>query len=268
MAPQDISGAILPDRKCLIITGMHRSFTSVTAQILHDAGLFIGDQLIGPGKGNWGGHFEQKDIVEFHIHLLEKSGTLKAPFLPYSRSLKKVLRLDLHQKSAKKLIEKHFQKGNFGFKDPRAALFLPIWQAVIPQAKILLLVRHPLACVTSLMQRSEQSGKSQRGLLTIWRYLNLWYLYNQHIRYILESAPASCHVLHVPYDLNDHRMIEHLQNRLVVWGFDLSAMRINAFFDPKLITTQDCATLVRLMYGLHPAKKMYEWILAHRQISD
>lgn len=50
----------------IIIAGMHRSGTSLTASLLQNLGVNIGKQLVGVDYGNIKGHFENVDFVDFH----------------------------------------------------------------------------------------------------------------------------------------------------------------------------------------------------------
>ena len=58
----------------IIITGMHRSGTSLVASLLQEAGLSIGERLLGPSAGNRKGHFEDVDFVELHEDILADNG--------------------------------------------------------------------------------------------------------------------------------------------------------------------------------------------------
>lgn len=58
----------------VVITGMHRSGTSLTTSLLQSAGVFIGDRLLGNNLSNPKGHFEDLDFVEFHQQLLQAQG--------------------------------------------------------------------------------------------------------------------------------------------------------------------------------------------------
>ena len=53
---------------------MHHSATSLTASLLADAGVHLGDQLLGPGHSNPVGHFEDLEIYEFHQRVLMANG--------------------------------------------------------------------------------------------------------------------------------------------------------------------------------------------------
>ena len=54
----------------IVITGMHRSGTSLTASLLQSAGLNLGDRLMeATATGNpLKGYFEDLDFVEFHAN--------------------------------------------------------------------------------------------------------------------------------------------------------------------------------------------------------
>ncbi len=54
----------------LIIAGFHRSGTSVTAQLLHGAGLFLGYELLEALPSNPYGHFEDREVVELDRQIL------------------------------------------------------------------------------------------------------------------------------------------------------------------------------------------------------
>ena len=54
----------------LLILGMHRSGTSLLAALLEDWGVHIGETLVGADVGNPRGHFEDRDILDFHTRAL------------------------------------------------------------------------------------------------------------------------------------------------------------------------------------------------------
>ena len=54
------------NRNVFIIAGMHRSGTSLTAALLQNVGVDIGQRLMGASYSNSKGHFENLDFVEFH----------------------------------------------------------------------------------------------------------------------------------------------------------------------------------------------------------
>ncbi|HEY2211238.1 MAG TPA: hypothetical protein VGH62_06390, partial [Bradyrhizobium sp.] len=58
----------------IIVAGFHRSGTSSTAQLLHAAGMFFGDDLIGAMPSNPYGHYEDREIVRLHDRILRDNG--------------------------------------------------------------------------------------------------------------------------------------------------------------------------------------------------
>jgi hypothetical protein len=75
------TGELLDDEanpKVLIITGMHRSTTSLVTQWLQRCGLFIGERLIGSEPGNIQGQVEDFDFIKMHDRLLKKRNSSTA----------------------------------------------------------------------------------------------------------------------------------------------------------------------------------------------
>ncbi len=60
----------MQNARCPIITGMHRSGTSLVAQAFCRAGLYLGDQLKSPRDSNPDGLFEDEDFIGFHDDIL------------------------------------------------------------------------------------------------------------------------------------------------------------------------------------------------------
>jgi hypothetical protein len=58
-------------RKALIILGMHRSGTSYLAYLLHRLGASLPADIIGPGYGNFLGHWEPKNLVGIDDEVLD-----------------------------------------------------------------------------------------------------------------------------------------------------------------------------------------------------
>ena len=50
-----------------LITGSGRSGTSAVAQLLHEAGLSVGHDLIAPDEHNMQGYFEERKIGRAHV---------------------------------------------------------------------------------------------------------------------------------------------------------------------------------------------------------
>jgi len=73
--------------KVLIITGMHRSTTSLVTQWLRQCGLFIGERPLDPDQANAVGQVEDPDFLRMHERLLKKrnystTGLIYKPIRP------------------------------------------------------------------------------------------------------------------------------------------------------------------------------------------
>ena len=121
----------------LIITGMHRSGTSLTASLLQSSGVNIGDRLMGRDTGNNKGHFEDLDFVNFHQQVLESQDINPAGWTEQQQI--KVPRQYLA--AAKSLLAARQDLPLWGWKDPRTTLFLDFWSDLLPDAKYILLYR-------------------------------------------------------------------------------------------------------------------------------
>jgi hypothetical protein len=81
--------------------------------------------------------------------------------------------------------------GTWGFKEPRAALFIDLWERVLPDAKYLFLYRHPVEVVLSMLRRGDLN---YQGLLEA---LDTWYAHNLRIAAFVEAHPERAVLAHV-----------------------------------------------------------------------
>ena len=98
----------------LIVTGMHRSGTSLITRILNVAGFDVGKRLMPPAPPNKFGFFEDLDFWEFQDRVLKSKGYdyLSLPNENISFS-------DSERKEAFQLISERETLPNWGWKDPR-----------------------------------------------------------------------------------------------------------------------------------------------------
>jgi len=132
----------------------------------------MGENLIGPGKGNELGHFEDREFVNFHMALLkDNSSNMFSP--------KKALTITLERRTEghdlfntkKKKIKA------WGWKDPRTSLFLDFWADIDPAIRFILLYRDPSSVIDSLLRR----GTDRRLTFMPWSAAAAWIRYNQEI---------------------------------------------------------------------------------------
>lgn len=153
----------------ICVLGMHRSGSSLLAQILHRNGIAIGKNLVRKSSYNPDGHFEDRFIL--HINkkiLIHFEGTWdRPPHLPegwledpFVQRLLEQAR-DYHR-------EVTSQYDRFLFKDPRTCLLLPFWQAAFGDMLYVVILRHPDSVVRSILTRNREWMKPSRFL---WRRL-------------------------------------------------------------------------------------------------
>jgi len=168
-----------------IVTGMHRSGTSLTASLFQEVGVDIGKKLVGPADGNVKGHFENVDFVEFHKSVLRSQGIdeLGCTFektIPVAAEYVEI---------AKKLIAENQQTNKYwGWKDPRTALFWDFWLSLLPEANFICVYRSPWEVVDSLYRRGTDVTLQQNPEMAV----KMWIHYNQKVLELYERFPDRC----------------------------------------------------------------------------
>lgn len=156
-----------PTGQPLLILGMHRSGTSYLAALLQSMGVFIGDELVGPQKGNPRGHFEALPILHFHEALLAEAQGDEAPTFDKGIFVARPIHpaYSMSQRDAARSIVAALQRnGPWGWKEPRTCLFLDLWHEVLPQAQAVIVYRHPLEVHQSLLRRGHWGLSLDPGL--------------------------------------------------------------------------------------------------------
>ena len=139
----------------ICVVGMHRSGTSLIAQILKHSGLYLGPEhaLLGSNIGNQDGHFEHTGFIELNDILLKHLGGSWdfPPDLP--SAWESAASLEPLRSRARELLQSFSGKSPWGWKDPRTSLLLPFWRSLIPNLRVVICVRSPLAVANSLQAR-------------------------------------------------------------------------------------------------------------------
>ncbi|MDQ6985835.1 MAG: sulfotransferase domain-containing protein [Candidatus Dojkabacteria bacterium] len=170
-------------KKAIVVLGMHKSGTSMLANLLQLAGVYLGEEenLKGPAYENLFGFFENKEILDINERLLEILGGswYKLPLFETGWAESDHLN-DLY-KEAKEILNKLSENhALIGFKEPRTTVLMPFWENVLKEnfdIRNILIYRQPREVARSLMQRNKFTENEA---------IDIWFKYNQIVLDYLE----------------------------------------------------------------------------------
>lgn len=148
----------------LLVSGFHRSGTSLVAQTLHANGVDMGHKLMGASFGNPNGHYEDLPLVHLHDKILGANGlnwqsTFDQPIEPHAFFKSRLQEYSEHRES--------LRESFFGAKDPRALYFLNAWEEAFEGNILFLLVfRGWKYSVSSLLKRHSRKLLNTTGEVT------------------------------------------------------------------------------------------------------
>jgi hypothetical protein len=169
----------------VIVLGMHRSGTSAIARLVQQLGVDVGTNLLAATDGNIYGHFEEAAFIVFHDALIARLYPRRAPFcewLPLAES--EITYTEAERAEAKSLWETHQATGGSGWKDPRTSLFLDLWMDILPEARVIVCLRHPYQVHRSLLRRGEPFLHVDYSAA-----ITGWNIYNQRILQVISRLP-------------------------------------------------------------------------------
>ena len=158
----------------ILITGMHRSGTSFTANLTNKFGLDLGpfEKLLIPDKWNKKGYFENMDIVNLNNRMILGGHIREQYWVKPSQTRDLVEKLFIKAYKSLYLLfpkQKHFAKRakskkeniralstkykGIGVKDPRFSLLLKYWCKYGSVDRILYCYRNPFEVASSLKKR-------------------------------------------------------------------------------------------------------------------
>jgi hypothetical protein len=203
-----------------IIIGMHRSGTTMVANALNDAGIFMGvfrdhngealhflslnQQMLGAENRSW---LDPKVPDEESDHTLE-------PHLIYAEHIK--------SSSTSKLKLALFLSRTWGWKDPRNTFTLPLWLKRFPKAKIIHVIRDGRAVALSLANRNNVPGEVYDEQLKDLSFnFGLWEQYVQ--QGLTYRAFGKSQYLEIKYESLLAKEDETLASILTFTGVDIGA---------------------------------------------
>jgi len=245
--------------RVLILTGMHRSGTSLVASLFEQAGVHLGAQLAAPQADNPFGFFEDIEFVNFHQDALHARGqniliTRDFVFTPDAAE----------EKYARALITARATRELWGWKDPRTSLFLNFWHTLIPHAQFLFVYRHPFDVILSLARRGQVVG------FDFFNALDVWCCYNAPLLEFTRAHPDTTLIA------NSYAIIEHIEtfNAALAQKFsfapDLNNAARDAIFRAEhLRRTPRTRETDALLHQIHPdAFALYDALQAFTTLPE
>lgn len=205
----------------IVITGMHRSGTSFTANLAMKLGLDLGpeDKLLGKDKWNKKGYFENIEVLDFNNKIILGDGIKGQYWI-----------LKYHERSILNKAYMAFQKSKYfifpsqksyaeraraksdeicalskkydevAIKDPRFSLLIAYWYEYGKVDKILYCFRNPYEVAKSLKNREK---------LPIWLCHKMWlYHVNIFLKQIQDIRPLICFINFNNFFINERRLDE------------------------------------------------------------
>lgn len=197
-----------------LISGMHRSGTSMMAKLAFEAGGDLGNtETFYPGdEWNPDGYFEQEDIHKVNIPLVNGPwGKFSYFKLPSTSTI--LSRSEEYSTLIKQLGEKY---GGKIIKETRFSLTLPAWtKNDVPIEKVLICLRNPAEVANSIKKRNK----------TLVRHgLELWYTHNKRIFENVGNIPMR--IVSYNHLLDERTSFDELKMALNFLDLNLSDARI------------------------------------------
>ena len=232
----------------LIIVGMHRSGTSATSQWLQECGLNIGNHLLEKNDFNKNGHFEDLDFHDLHEKILKAKGFSYGGLLDIED-----FTLDEYEKAQlKTLVEEKdlASTKDWGWKEPRTCLFLKDYTEIIPQAKLIVILRDYRNIIQSLTLRKLRKRDvkyDKKNLFIKFLYTHIYkkILIQSYVKkYTKATTIYYKNILAVVNENNslvfDFERICDLDDEIIdtinQWGFKLEKYPAKLVINPTFIT--------------------------------
>ncbi len=174
--------------QAVIISGMHRSGTSLVSSLLQRAGVNVGGQLLAANVANPRGYFEDVDFYEFQdalLHARNQTYLYVEDHFHFEPTREELDR-------ARQLIDQRSHLPVWGWKDPRTSLFLDFWHELLPGARYVFVYRHPFEVLLSLVRRGDFHNHP-----ALTAGLSAWLVYNRQVLAFRDQHPNECLLAHI-----------------------------------------------------------------------
>jgi hypothetical protein len=155
----------------VIVAGMHRSGTSLVAELVHTLGVHAGGpaDLAPPDIFNPTGYWEHRVAAEINREILAALGASWKNVVPTDVSKLSDTQFADYVSRASDVTRSLQRRGAFLLKDPRISLLFPIWRDALPDAIVIIPWREPMAVARSLANRDRLPLLSS---IALWEHHN------------------------------------------------------------------------------------------------
>lgn len=252
-----LSPPLLPP---LVVAGMPLSGGAIVAQALFQAGLPFGDRLSSPGVTDPAGTFVDADLARLHDEMLDRIGATWSD----DAVLEEIDPSVTFGERGRALVSgKVAACGVFGFREPRATLFLPAWDRSLPDARWIFPVRDPADLAWSLLRRRVFDETVRTPVVRVARGLRLWTLFHRRILDFVQSHPERCLVVAIPGDLTreGERLLD--DELRVRWGYPIEPVDLVSAYNPHLLKTRRPRWVTSLARAHPSVGRLYRDLLEH-----
>ncbi len=160
-----------PERKAVLILGMHRSGTSALTRTVNLLGAAAPNELLAPNAFNPRGYWESAQLYELHNDLLASANSSWHDCRSLDPTwIEAEATRQGHRQQIKDAIGQAFDDAAlFVLKDPRICRFAPLILSILNELKVgavaILPIRNPLEVAASL---GERDGLTRAKSLLLW----------------------------------------------------------------------------------------------------
>lgn len=239
-----------------ILTGMHRSGTSMFARYMRESGINMGTDFYVDKTSNKYGHYEDMDFLNLQRNELARqfNGEYYLVYKEFPLSLDFV-------KNSKTLYSKKAGQNRskpWGWKDPRTTVFLHHWHSLDRDARFIFMVRKPEDVVNSLCRLLKTKWSINRKS----KYLKTYIYYNQQLlAFIRKHGMKNMAVICFENLMAEpEKTLLKVENRI---GYDFDAGLFIKLFDDKAISDPQGISYLFLKEKLKAARTVYDQLSAY-----
>lgn len=254
-------------KRNIIVLGMARSGTSMTAGIFANNGYFVGDVWSHGSSDNPMGYHESEMLVNLNVKLLRRAGFRHHntwAFEPVSQSVIKAIAAFAPTDEEREFVHSYEKHVPWVWKDIRLCFTLPVWLQILDleATRFILVRRRPQGIHHSIMRNdAKKSGDSSLAAI---RELTEQHI--QQAKNTLEAVSARFVELHYEACFTTPREVAEMLSEFT--GLALEAKDLGARANLNHDSYKDrLLTSIRRSLNhprLAPVKRMLRWIVPQR----